>query len=274
MGGGSLPQNDGSWNAQQAWGMPQLNWGAPSQQQPPTSIASMYGAAPGPSWIHQQKAAYLAANPQGFAADGSPNSGLSGLGPAEIRQRKIAYLASNSQGSGGDDGSSSAGLGPADIRQQKAAYLAANPQGFGEDGSMPGSPAQAVPAGYGQDGMPVVNQQANMPASGGLPGPKIKTEAEKLAELQAPDAWARVGQGIGMANGLLQLGTGAYQLYKSADAYDFQKNMSLKNLANQTKSYNGAMEDRIRNGYSREYTAQHQDEIDKKVNDRKLSGEL
>jgi len=71
---------------------------------------------------------------------------------------------------------------------------------------------------------------------------------EKQAQVQANDAWT-LGDAstiIGGINTLGQLGMGAYQLYKSADAYDFQKGLAQRNLTNQATSYNTEMEGRIR----------------------------
>lgn len=67
----------------------------------------------------------------------------------------------------------------------------------------------------------------------------------------------------GLAEGLASLGSlyGAFQMNKLArDSLDFQKKSYKQNLANQTKSYNTALEDRLRtrgiqNGTSRARTA-------------------
>lgn len=58
-------------------------------------------------------------------------------------------------------------------------------------------------------------------------------------------------QGIGM---LGNLGLGAWALHQSQQAFDFQKGMATKNFLNSVKSYNDALETRIKTRYANDPT--------------------
>lgn len=145
-------------------------------------------------------------------------------------------------------------------------------------GGMPAQPIPGAPTGYAPQGSLLGGQQLQAPVSG---MPASSPVAPVQGSTQAVPAAAAQGaqQGLspaglstlqGIQAGIQGVGTignlwlGWRALDQAQEQFDFQKGMAKKNYANALKSYNDAVDDRMRRrhgGYSEEYI---QEQIDKK----------
>lgn len=129
----------------------------------------------------------------------------------------------------------------------------AHMQGFGAPVATVQAPQAPVPvATMGGTG-------AAMPNAGNLSGigvqPPVAAGANTGGAAFGGDFMGQIGGWSGVASGIQTLGNlyMAYQQNKLAkDSLRFQKESYQKNLANQSQTYNTALEDRIRSRYNTE----------------------
>lgn len=88
-----------------------------------------------------------------------------------------------------------------------------------------------------------------------------------------PGKWSAQDYGnlINGMNALGNLGLGAWSLVNASRMFNFQKDLANQNLVNQAKSYNTALEDKIKGRYSPETYQANKDKIDKQIADRQMS---
>lgn len=262
------PHSPAYWQQNQANGwaqpyagsmVPPLQFGNPMQATP-QSIAAMYAPTP-PGYMGAPVAggAQPQAVPLGFgqmtqpaatmAAPGlsgryTPEPGLLGNGQVMSPMPMMGTPAANPMGA--------PAMGPPQQFSPEPGFF-----------SSPGNPA-AVTAPLSAD-----VTAKTIPITPKTPGVAVPTPAEQQAQFAQNLGLAQTI--IGGVNTLGQLGMGAYQLWKSADAYDFQKNLALKNLQNQTKSYNTAMDDKVRGAHGNTYNQTHKAELDAQITGRSLT---